>query len=199
MEIRSTRATLKPEGHNPRFNMNRDRGRMDIQTDPARLNIDSTEMRASIGIKTQSRISREQAERGHQDAREATIKHVENGNFIMDNMKSGGSSAPIADLAMSNSIRNYEKVTTFMPSARPEITMEGGSVAFNYIADKLNFEWDIQARPYMEFVPHSIEFNVTQYNEVIIEYVGDPIYVPPSANPNYTAPPEGYPENRDSY
>ena len=40
-------------------------------------------------------------------------------------------------------------------------------------------------RPESEFIPGDIEFTVTQRPEVRIKYVGGPIYVPPSADPNY--------------
>lgn len=39
-----------------------------------------------------------------------------------------------------------------------------------------------------EFVPGSIEFIITQMPELDIEYVGDPIYFPRSADPNYEPP-----------
>ena len=39
-----------------------------------------------------------------------------------------------------------------------------------------------------EFVPGSIEFVVTQMPEIDIEYLGEPIYFPRSASPNYEAP-----------
>lgn len=39
-----------------------------------------------------------------------------------------------------------------------------------------------------EFVPGSIEFIISQMPEVDIEYLGDPIYFPRSADPNYEPP-----------
>ncbi|WP_414733583.1 hypothetical protein [Acetobacterium carbinolicum] len=39
-----------------------------------------------------------------------------------------------------------------------------------------------------EFMPPDLQLVVTQRAEVIIKYVGGPIYVPPSADPNYTPP-----------
>ena len=39
-----------------------------------------------------------------------------------------------------------------------------------------------------EFLPPDLELVVTQRADVIIKYVGGPIYVPPSADPNYTPP-----------
>ena len=53
-----------------------------------------------------------------------------------------------------------------------------------YEMDKLNFDWKISGGSF-EFTPGDIEFTVTQRPEVIVKYIGGPIYVPPSADPNY--------------
>jgi len=53
-----------------------------------------------------------------------------------------------------------------------------------YEMDKLNFDWKIGGGSF-EFTPGDIELTVTQRPEVIIKYIGGPIYVPPSADPNY--------------
>lgn len=39
-----------------------------------------------------------------------------------------------------------------------------------------------------EFMPPDLQLVVTQRPDVIIKYVGGPIYVPPSSDPNYTPP-----------
>jgi len=36
-----------------------------------------------------------------------------------------------------------------------------------------------------EFVPGNIEVIIKEYPRIEITYIGDPIYVPPSADPNY--------------
>ena len=53
-----------------------------------------------------------------------------------------------------------------------------------YEMDKLNFDWRV-IRPQFEFTPGDIELSVTQKPDVIIKYMGGPLYVPPSADPNY--------------
>jgi len=50
--------------------------------------------------------------------------------------------------------------------------------------DKLNFDWRVN-QPSFEFTPGDIELSVTQQPDVIIKYVGGPIYVPPSSDPEY--------------
>ena len=54
-----------------------------------------------------------------------------------------------------------------------------------YEMDKLNFDWRMN-EPRFEFTPGDIELTVTQQPDVVIKYVGGPLYVPPSADPDYT-------------
>ena len=37
----------------------------------------------------------------------------------------------------------------------------------------------------MNYIPGKFNFSITQYPEVKIEYLGEPVYVPKSADPNY--------------
>ena len=50
--------------------------------------------------------------------------------------------------------------------------------------EKLNYDMRINSQE-LEFTPGDIEFTVAQRPEVIITYTGGPLYVPPSADPDY--------------
>ena len=72
----------------------------------------------------------------------------------------------------------------FIPSAPVDISYEAADLTINYEMDKLNFDLKV-ANGNFEFIPGNIEMSITQHPDVLIEYVGGPIYVPPSADPNY--------------
>ena len=72
----------------------------------------------------------------------------------------------------------------FIPKAGPEITWDPGEMNIRYEMDKLNFDWRLNQTEF-EFIPGDIEFTVKQHPEVSIKYIGGPIYVPPSADPNH--------------
>ena len=59
-----------------------------------------------------------------------------------------------------------------------------GSMEIRYEMDKLNFDWKIDQGEF-KFTPGDIEITVEQHPSVTIKYVGGPIYVPPSSDPNY--------------
>lgn len=74
----------------------------------------------------------------------------------------------------------------FIPTAPVDINYEPANLTINYQMDKLNFDLKV-ANGNFEFIPGNIELTVTQHPDLLIEYVGGPIYVPPSADPNYEA------------
>ena len=51
--------------------------------------------------------------------------------------------------------------------------------------DKLNFDMKIDQGD-VKFIPGTIELSISQYPDVEIEYMGEPIYVPPSAAAHFT-------------
>ena len=83
-------------------------------------------------------------------------------------------------------MKNYKPnvALDFIPKTGPEIDWDPAELNIKYEMDKLTFDWKINKTGF-EFVPGDIEFTVTQRPEVVIKYVGGPIYVPPSADPNY--------------
>ena len=72
----------------------------------------------------------------------------------------------------------------FTPSAPVDINYEAADLTINYEMDKLNFDLKV-ANGNFEFIPGNIEMSITQHPDVVIEYIGGPLYVPPSADPNY--------------
>ena len=48
----------------------------------------------------------------------------------------------------------------------------------------MNFDWQVQKGTF-EFIPGDIEISISQMPDVRIEYIGEPLYVPPSAAPGY--------------
>lgn len=186
IEYKVTRASLQHQSAPAKVNITRSRGSLNMQSTPPQMKIDSYETRASAGLKSAARSTQEFADRGTQAGYEATSGYAIDGNTLMDN----NSKTSVAELAASKAApRMAETVTAFIPSVPPQIEFTPGTLSFNPTMDQLAFDWNINHKPQLEFIPGGIEFNVVQYPEVMIEYLGSPIYVPPSADPNYTPPP----------
>lgn len=87
---------------------------------------------------------------------------------------------------ISAAIRNaqIEKAASAEYSADQQVFAADNMQA--YAMDRASFEMNVGfGLQNLEFVPASIEFIVDQRPEVKIEYIGKPIYVPRSADPNY--------------
>lgn len=185
IEVSTKRAALRYAPELPGANVTRSRGKAEIRTEPARIQMDSYEMRASIGLKSAARLNQEHAQEGVNAANEATRQYAETGSQLRDNLVNGDS---IAGVVAPKLMTTTETALAFLPSARTEMYAEGGTISFDYSMDKLTFDWNTQSRLQLEFEPGSIDFTIAQYPDLIIEYLGSPIYAPPSANPDYEPP-----------
>ena len=83
--------------------------------------------------------------------------------------------------AQARSVKTNVNVQ-FLPSVGPDISWDPAQLNIRYEMDKLNFNWRVN-QPSFSFTPGDIEISVTQQPDVIIKYVGGPLYVPPSADP----------------
>lgn len=85
--------------------------------------------------------------------------------------------------------RSIESVLQSLPKSRNSaVSYADGTLSINYqMSGNQNIDIASETTEF-EFIPGSIEFIVTQMPELDIEYVGDPIYFPRSANPNYEPP-----------
>ncbi|MGN0666994.1 MAG: DUF6470 family protein [Huintestinicola sp.] len=181
VEINVTRAELKTGNTAPTVQISRDGGNMQIKADPIRVNIDSTASRESLGYghKNIDTFAKDEAQKGISVAYQAVATIASEGDALAD-METTESA-----LARSKAAATLGTIMDFLPKESPDISWSGGTLSINYTADKLSMDWDTNMRPEMEFVPGSVEFIVNQLPKVEIEYVGEPIYFPRSANPNY--------------
>ena len=182
IEMKTTPAQLKYTRASAEVEISRDKGGLSIKSCPIRVKLDTFEARNSI-TPTAMRSIQQSAQRGRQAAYEATATYARNGKIFM-NAKIG--EEKITQLAQESQMRDYKANVNiqFLPSVGPEISWDVGEMNIRYQMDKLNFDWKLNGGNF-EFVPGDIEFSVTQMPDVIIKYVGGPIYVPPSSDPNY--------------
>ena len=161
--------------------LSRDKGGLQIKSRPIRVNIDTFEARNSI-TPTAVRSIEQAAQKGRQAAYTATATIAQQGKLMMETKLGEEVITKFAKDAYKENIRDVG--LDFLPSVPPEITWDVGEMNIRYEMDKLNFDWKIGGGSF-EFTPGDIEFTVTQRPEVLIKYVGGPIYVPPSSDPNY--------------
>ena len=180
IEMKTTNAKLEYARGTAEMEISRDKGGLQIKSRPIRVNIDTFEARNTV-TPTLARSLQQGAQKGQQAAYQATATYAQQGKLMMET-KLG--EEVITQFAKSAMIDTRQEALGFIPETGPEITWDAGEMNIRYEMDKLNFDWRVN-RPQFEFTPGDIEFTVTQRPEVVIKYIGGPIYVPPSADPNY--------------
>jgi len=181
IEMKTTNAKLEYARGTAEMEVSRDKGGLHIKSRPIRLNIDTYEARNSV-TPTLARYLEQSADKGNQAAYKATATFAQQGQLMMQT-KLG--EEVITKFSRDSLLEGVQDVgLQFLPKTGPEITWDPAEMNIRYEMDKLNFDWKIGGGSF-EFTPGDIEISVTQRPEVIIKYVGGPIYVPPSADPNY--------------
>ena len=179
--MKVTRAHLEYARGTAQVEISRDKGGLNIRSNPIRVNIDTFEARNSV-TPTTSTVIRQQAQAGVQAAYEATAVLAREGRMMME---ARIDQDVIPQLAKQENLgQPTNDNITFLPTTGPDISWDGGEMSIRYEMDKLNFDWRMEQMSFT-FVPGDIEFTMTQRPDVIIKYVGGPVYVPPSADPDY--------------
>ncbi|MCI8502158.1 MAG: hypothetical protein HFJ85_07960 [Oscillospiraceae bacterium] len=184
IEIKTTNAKLEYARGTADLEISRNKGGLSIHSRPIRLNIDTFEARNSI-VPTPARSVAQNAQRGQQAAYQATATYARQGQLLLNAQIGQELVTQFAEEAQNQNLKTNVGIQ-FLPSVAPEISWDPAEMQIRYEMDKLNFDWRLN-EPRFEFVPGDVQISVTQHPDVEIKYVGGPLFVPPSADPNYEA------------
>ncbi len=120
---------------------------------------------------------RQAAAKGKSAAMEATATYAKEGAMLLDpkitnpldQIFSQRASQPTGEFGLR-----------FLPTTGPDIEWSDPDLSMQYQMDKLSFDMKV-ANGNFEFIPGNVELSITQMPDVNIEYIGKPLYVPPSA------------------
>ena len=168
IEMKSTNARLERASGTAELEFSRsDRG-VSVRSRSARVNLDTYEPAGgdqAVATVTQPRQATYEA------TYEATSAYTNQGQLLMTSHMAETTAIPQETAAQEE-------------TAAASLELDNSELNIRYEMDKLNFDWKFGQSEF-EFTPGDIEFTVTQRPEVVIKYVGGPLYVPPSADPNY--------------
>lgn len=179
INIEAARLEMK-QSDNPRYQMEQNQGKMNIDFKNIQVRLDSTRLRESLNLRGPGAFARYYGGQGQQTAYENIGERVQFGNQ-MAQIKDGVS---ISQLVQQKAIQQPTTYTTFIPSAGWDISWQPQELNLDYQPTEMNFDWQVQ-KNVMEYVPGKYQMDILQYPKVEIEYLGSPTYVPPSADPNY--------------
>ena len=182
IEMKVTDAKLEYARGTADLEISRNDGGLHIKSRPIRLNVDTFEARNSIVPTTANAIS-QAANRGTQASYEATAAYARQGKLLLSAKVGEDMISQIAAQTQAQNVQTNVGIQ-FLPTVGAELNWDPGDMQIRFEMDKLNFDWRMN-HPSFEFTPGDIQISVTQMPEVQIKYVGGPLYVPPSADPNY--------------
>lgn len=178
-ELKMQPASLKIRQQHLKGSSQTNQGEFRIQQRHVKVRTDTVEMFNSLGFKTGLEITNDAAQRGKQAAAEATIAYSDIGNSLK-NIHKG---ANIPDTLFSQYMQHSQGNLVLLPLSPTEISWTPGDVQMQYTPTEQSFRWE-GAKTEMEFVPGSFSLDILQHPSISFRYLGEPIYVPPSAAPD---------------
>lgn len=183
IEMKTTNAKLEYARGTAEMEITRqDNGGLQIKSRPIKVNIDTYEARNSL-TPTIARYLEQGSQKGQQAAYESTATYARQGQLMMETKIGEELVTKFAGEAMMKDVKTNVGLQ-FLPDPGPEITWDPGEMNIRYEMDKLAIDWKLNEGSF-EFTPGDIEFTIAQRPDVVIKYIGGPIYVPPSSDPNY--------------
>ena len=180
IQIERARLEMRTEG-NLDATVNRRPSQLQTRSRNIQMRQDSTEMFASLDIKSIGRRIQEAAQQRKQAGMELT------GQYAMDANKLGQKDMDISQIVADKLFSRAESLDSklvFLPSVGPAITWQPSDLQNSYDPGAVDFDWEV-VRNAMDYVPGKFKMDILQYPKVQIEYLGEPNYVPRSSAPDY--------------
>lgn len=173
--------------HIPSAEVNRSPSKMKIETKNASVRIDTYAARKSLGLLNNSDMFRRRAELCREHIMQKTREYVEDG-AQMARIEDG---VTIPEIMRQKIETQLNSVTVFIPNTGADLTWDPPKVNTEYTKSELKYEWD-SPKASLRYIPGSVHMKIVEHASVNVEYLGTPMYVPPSADPSHeNKSPEG--------
>lgn len=162
---------------------NKIKGNFQIQNRPAKLLINTADSRNSVIPSTFTSI-RQAAQKGMQNVQDVSAQYTMESRQLLDAVPGDDVLSRIFNQRAAMPTGEFQ--LAFIPTVGPEIQYQEADFQMQYQADKLEFDVRVSNGD-LEYIPGSVNMNITQWPDVVIEYIGRPIYVPPSSAERFEA------------
>lgn len=181
-EYEISRARLEISQEKPAVDRTTRRASLNMRQQAGRFEMNSIRRRSDMGFKGVVDQANYQADKGLDASQEATENYASFGTQILNFHKG----ANIPDALWSQSMQRSGGDLVLVPLSPVEMHYMPATLSADYVPGQMSANWNI-GRARLDFVPGSFALNFSQYASISIEYVGGPIYAPPSADPNFEA------------
>lgn len=156
---------------------------LSVESSNAEVQIDTYQARSSLGLKRIGDFISTKAQEGMESINQKTREYVEIGRE-MSNIHDNVTISDIFRNKMISDATTSSPVTVFLPSVGADISWKPAEINMSIDPGETALDWQIEQNT-MNFVPGSVRMKILEYAKVNIEYLGGPMYVPPSADPSY--------------
>jgi hypothetical protein len=171
-----------PNAPKPQIKISTGEGGIRVEAEKATINIDTYAARSSMGYGNYNfaDLKKKEADKGWSLSYQGTARIVSEGNAYTRGTTAG-------QLAKKNNSagKTIQTVMEHIPKTGADVTFDKGELHINYQMKDVDIDWENLKTVPLRFIPGRVEVNITQYPDIVIEYTGRPIYVPPSADPLY--------------
>lgn len=181
-EYEVARAKLQISQQNPTVDRTTKRASLNMRKQSGRVEMNTVRRRSDMGFKGVVDMANYEGERGVQIAREKTGDYAQMGNQLA--MQHKGANIP--DTMWGQTMKHSQGDLVLMPVSPIELHYIPASLAVDFQPGEMSANWDV-GKARLDFVPGSFKLNFTEFASINIQYIGGPLYVPPSADPNFVA------------
>lgn len=181
IEVNVQKPELRPLGstdkNTPKISVSHNNDAFRLQAEPLQVDISGLSQRRFDSYSTSS---------SEKDGIKLTYKGYAKVNSDDGNADSNKVKYPIKS---KKAYRSIESILESLPKTKNKsgVSWDNGKLSIDYKLDDDSDFLDM-TEPKFEFVPGKIEFIINQMPGLEIEYLGEPIYFPRSADPNYEPP-----------
>jgi len=151
-----------------------------IHSQNSEVRIDTYEARKSLGLVNIGDSIQQYAAMGKEHIKKQIEEYVQIGKAMGD-IQNG---TDIGDIVKQKMLQQPEIYTDFLPRGGADISFTPAQLDVNYKPGDVNYDWQLKGIEF-NYKPGSVHMKIVEYAHVDIEYLGGPMYVPPSAAPDY--------------
>lgn len=143
------------------------------------VRIDTYEARKSLGLTNTTDMFRRRAELCKEHIQQKIREYVEDG-AQMARIEDG---VTIPEIMRQKFNTAPTSVTVFIPKTGADLTWEPPKLNLEYIPSQLRYDWN-EPQSYLRYIPGSVKLKIVEQGKIEVEYLGSPMYIPPSSDPN---------------
>lgn len=146
-------AKLLLDSEAPQLSIHRQRGGLDIESEPIKLDLDNRAFFDSLGLKSVKSFADEIVAKGKKAIIEGMSECAQEAEILS---KPNNHNA-ISQIAVMETQKSIDLMLVFIPEERPKMNWTGGTLDMEFTPDKLDIDWQIRDIK-GTYIPYSVKY-----------------------------------------